>query len=119
MGQGADEQGRGVSDVEVSGDRASVRLDLRVYRLAAIKAAAYRLAAQCTIAIENVNDDYVDAVLLFRKSPTEAGVREAICNFHQELLDQELREQLRQETEPVRALILAQAFSRTNLIDRR
>jgi hypothetical protein len=38
--------------------------------------------------------------------------------FFQELLDQELREQIAEEINPVRTLILAHAFSKVDLIKR-
>jgi His-Xaa-Ser system protein HxsD len=38
-----------------------------------------------------------------------------VANFKRELLDQQLRLQIKKETEPARNLILAYAFSRTGL----
>ena len=39
-----------------------------------------------------------------------------IDDFKKEVLDQDLREKLKVETEPVRNLILAHAFSKTGII---
>jgi His-Xaa-Ser system protein HxsD len=39
-------------------------------------------------------------------------------SFFQELLDQELRERIAEETDAIRSLILAQAYSKTDLIRR-
>jgi His-Xaa-Ser system protein HxsD len=38
-------------------------------------------------------------------------------SFRTEVLDQTLRERIRAETEPIRTMILAQAFSRTGVVD--
>jgi len=42
-------------------------------------------------------------------------LEENLENFKRELLDQQLRKQIKEETEPVRNLILAYAFSRSTL----
>jgi His-Xaa-Ser system protein HxsD len=44
-------------------------------------------------------------------------VSEEIESFRVEVLDQTLRERIRAETEPIRTMILAQAFSRTGVVD--
>jgi His-Xaa-Ser system protein HxsD len=95
-----------------------VSLDLRVYRIAAIKKAAYRVAASCTALFEQIDEVQVQVALQFKPNATESSVSEAVRLFHQEVLDQELREHIAEETRPLRTLILAQAFSRTDLIRR-
>jgi His-Xaa-Ser system protein HxsD len=40
-----------------------------------------------------------------------------VGGFRTEVLDQTLRERIRAETEPIRTMILAQAFSRTGVVD--
>jgi His-Xaa-Ser system protein HxsD len=93
-----------------------IDLDLTVYRLSAVKKAAYRLAAECTIALGSPDRDYLPVSFMFEPGVGEKVTAAAIRSFYQELLDQELREQVAQETAPLRALIIAQAFSKTNLI---
>jgi hypothetical protein len=44
-------------------------------------------------------------------------MEEAVRFFHQELLDEDLRVTIHEETDSIRALILAHTFSRTNLIE--
>ena len=56
--------------------------------------------------------------LRFKSTVTEARAREVANQFFQELLDQELREQIADETSAVRTLILAHAFSKADLIKR-
>ena len=63
-----------------------------------------------------MSDEHVDVKLQAKSSWTEPEAREVIRSFKQELLDQELREHIADETAPVRTLILAQAFSKTGLI---
>jgi His-Xaa-Ser system protein HxsD len=56
--------------------------------------------------------------LRFKPTTTDVTAREAARLFFQELLDQELREKIGQETAPLRNLILAHAFSKIDLIRR-
>ena len=53
--------------------------------------------------------------LTFSKAVTEDQAFDAFQVFFRELLDQELRELIIQETAPLRDLILAHAYSRTGL----
>lgn len=93
-------------------ETAMLRIDLAVYRLAAVKKAAYRFSSSATAAIEV---DGRHAVVVLTRTGEGAGDLEQA--FLREVLDQELREVVADETAPVRNLILAQVFSRTNLLD--
>jgi His-Xaa-Ser system protein HxsD len=93
-------------------------LDLRAYRLAAVRKAAYRLAERCTAVIGTPEGDKLPVAFMFKPGTVENTAMEAARAFFQELLDQELREHVAEETGPIRTLILAQAFSRTDLIRR-
>lgn len=93
-------------------------LDLRVYRLAAVQRAGYRLARQCTARLGSPDGDTLPVALAFPEGTAEAAARAAARRFFQELLDQELREKVRDETAQVRALLMAVAFSRTGLAPR-
>lgn len=93
-------------------------IDVRVYRLTAVKKAAYRVANKCTAILGPPDDHLLPVSLRFKPGTTEASAREAARTFFQELLDQELREQIAEETNPVRTLILAHAFSKADLIKR-
>lgn len=101
----------------VDGDIALV-LDLRSYRLAAVKKAAYRCAHCFTAIIESPDGDRLPITLRFATGVLQPVAREATRQFFQELLDQELREQIAEETLAVRTLILAHAFSNVDLIKR-
>jgi His-Xaa-Ser system protein HxsD len=93
-------------------------IDLRCYRLSAIKKAAYRFAERFTAILGSIEQGHLGMSLRFKTTVTEASAREATRMFFQELLDQELREQIAEETNPVRTLILAHAFSNLDLIKR-
>lgn len=93
-------------------------VDLRVYRLTAVQKAAYRLARRCTAVLGAVEGDALAVALTFPTATTEAEALAVARHFHQELLDQELRETVAAETAPLRSLLLAMAFSRTGLAPR-
>ncbi|NTX37292.1 His-Xaa-Ser system protein HxsD [Myxococcus sp. CA051A] len=91
-------------------------LDLRVYRLTAIQKSAYRFAERCTAVLGSPEADRLPVRFVFGPTIIEQDALETARLFFQELLDQELREQVGDETRALRALIIAQAFSRTDLI---
>lgn len=87
---------------------------LSVYTETAIKKAALKFADLCSVHLSK-NENVVTATLSFsseKSSETRDQVRNALIN---EVLDQELREKISSDTEPLRNLILAHAFSRTGL----
>src|SRR5689334_8075438 len=115
LANGGDDPERGFALVEGA---IALMIDVRVYRLTAVKKAAYRLADRCTAVIGVPDEHRLPVSLHFRPGTGEPGAREGVRAFYQELLDQELREQIAEETEPVRTLILAHAFSKIDLIKR-
>lgn len=97
---------------------ARFELDLRVYGIAAVQKTAYRLARRCTARLGLVSDDVLPVALTFARGTSRDEVREVTDMFFRELLDQQLREEVRAETAPMRSLLLALAFSRTGLATR-
>jgi His-Xaa-Ser system protein HxsD len=97
------------------GGRVDFVIDLRLYRLAAVQKTAYRLAARCTAVLSDLVETSVSVSLTFPSAVSEVHALEVARLFFQELLDQELREQVAAETAPLRAVILAYAYSRTGL----
>ena len=89
----------------VSFDRSTVTLD-------ALQRAGYALAALMSVDIRCVDDDYV-----CRLYPCSVGADPAELShrIRREVLDQMLRARIGQQTEPIRNLIFALAFSRTGL----
>jgi His-Xaa-Ser system protein HxsD len=93
-------------------------LDTRLYRLLAVQKAAYRVAEKCTVVLGSPDGDRLSLTFSFRPQTSEDAAEEAVRIFHQELLDEELRAVIHEETDSLRALILAHTFSRTDLIAR-
>jgi His-Xaa-Ser system protein HxsD len=90
-----------------------LELDDQIYSLEATQKASYRFIDRLTILISKSKEG-----LLCEINPvkgTESNLEENLENFKRELLDQQLRKQIKEETEPVRNLILAYAFSRSTL----
>jgi His-Xaa-Ser system protein HxsD len=101
----------------LDGDSVRLVLDTRLYRLIAIQKAGYRLAQRFTLVLNSQEGAMVRATLLL----TPGGVQNAqdcVSAFYRELADQELREGLAEQTKDIRALLLAHAFSRTDLVRR-
>ncbi len=85
-----------------------------VYRLEVIKKASYRFLADYDVHISEVADTI--QISLIEKEPSRSCRFDA-RQFPAEVLDQDLREQVLSETQAMRDLILAQAFSSLSLLD--
>ncbi len=96
--------------------RQTLHIDLAVYSLDCIKRAAYRFTDRFTIDLE-VKESEARCTLIFNPSAPDASVEPMIAAFRKELLDQDLRASISEETREIRNLILAHAFSRTGLIN--
>src|ERR1035438_9363574 len=90
------------------------RFDRNVYRLNAVKKAGDTYVNIFHVSIEEA-DGFV--VVSLWPSSSNTDPEEAVGRFCNEVLDQELREEIAAETNGVRDLLLAQAFSKTSLID--
>jgi His-Xaa-Ser system protein HxsD len=88
--------------------------DLSVYRLAAIKKATYLFMGQFNVELQ-VNGNVACVRLTKKQSP--AGPDLDPASLTNAVIDQELRETIAQETEAIRNVILAQAFSGLSLIE--
>lgn len=91
-------------------------LDQTIYRASAIKKAAYKFGDRCHVLLETVSGGRIQATLRPKDKATDVVFLAG--DFCNEVLDQELREVVAQETEAIRNLLLAQAFSSTSLIDK-
>ena len=88
--------------------------DRALYRLDAIKKACYRFLADYNVHI----DDHETAVTVTLVERTQGKPKRFDADqLSTEVLDQELREQVLTETQSMRDLILAQAFSNMPLVD--
>lgn len=87
-----------------------------IFTLDVIKKAIYKLAIFGSFEIREADSEFV---VYFKSiealNSDSAKIFEA--RFHAEVIDQNLREIIRKETENVRLLILANAFSKTSLVE--
>ena len=90
------------------------RFDRNVYRLSAVKKAAYKYGGMFHVVIEGADGS---VVVSLRPASSTTNPEEAVGRFCNEVLDQELREEIAAETNGARDLLLAHAFSKTSLID--
>jgi His-Xaa-Ser system protein HxsD len=95
---------------------AEFEVDGNVYRLAAVKKAAYKFAGSCFVEVDQPEQG---AIRIRLRAKGDSQLPPDIASeFQNEVLDQELRESVADETKSVRDLLLAHAFSQTSLIDR-
>jgi His-Xaa-Ser system protein HxsD len=90
------------------------RFDSEVYKLTAVKKAAYKYGNVFHIMIEET-DGFI--LVSLRPTSSNSDPEETVGRFCNEVLDQELREEIAAETNGIRDLLLAHAFSKTSLID--
>ncbi len=89
-----------------------LEFDLRVHGLSAIKKAAYRFTDQCAADIRQIDAERVSVTL----TPRSSKVVDALA-FRNEVLDQDLRALIAEETKPIRNLLLVQAFCELSAVD--
>jgi His-Xaa-Ser system protein HxsD len=86
-----------------------LNFDVRVFSLDTIKRALYRFSDKCSFDLQLKDND------ITVKIKTNAN-DDLLSKIKNEVLDQDLRDTLFKETANIRALILANAFSNTGLI---
>lgn len=85
-----------------------VTFDVRVFSLETIKRALYRYQDKCLFDIQLNSNDIVISL--------ESSINDISNSIKREVLDQDLRDTISKETANIRQLILANAFSNTELI---
>ena len=91
-----------------------VTFDSNVYSINAVKKAAYKFSKSFSILI-NIDNTNIHCELSFADDLTNDQCEQYVDLLKKEILDQDLREIISKETESVRNLILAHAFSKTDL----
>jgi His-Xaa-Ser system protein HxsD len=104
---GSGASGTGDGAITLAFDQATVDLD-------ALQRSAYAVAAEVTVDIRDSGADYV-CTLFPRRGETDA--EELRHRFRAEVNDQILRARIAKETDPLRNLVFALAFSRTGLVE--
>ncbi len=92
-----------------------VKFDKKVYGLGALKKAAYKFIDKIAVNITD-NGDSFQVEMRFNNESSKEAQEYFINEFTKEVLDQDLRESIKKETEGYRNLILAHVFSRTSLV---
>lgn len=91
----------------------AVSFDPAAYSLDTIQRAAYRYIDKFSVSF-NVREASIECTVHFDEG---VGHHDALIqDFRKEVLDQHLRTRIANETESIRHLILAHAFSRTGLV---
>ncbi|MGD8451991.1 MAG: His-Xaa-Ser system protein HxsD [Phycisphaerae bacterium] len=92
-----------------------LRLSTSLYRELAVKKAAYAFGGRFYVLLEPAGENTIRALLRPKGTLTDPALAaEEFCNV---ALDYELREVVADETRSLRSLILANAFSKTSLVD--
>jgi His-Xaa-Ser system protein HxsD len=104
-----------MEDSEKTARLITVNFDSKVFSLMAVKKAAYRYIDLFSADIV-AKDDEIRCVLKFSSERNDEGYSKLVDEFKKEVLDQDLREKLKAETESVRNLILAHTFSKTGIV---
>ena len=94
----------------------TVSFPSQVYGLDEIKRAAYRFIDVMSVDITPCDDEIV-CILNFVDTTIEDEAQKILNDFKIEVLDQDLRRTIAEETKEVRNAVLAYAFSKTGLQD--
>jgi His-Xaa-Ser system protein HxsD len=95
----------------------TLRFSLSVFTADAVKRAVYRFIDRISPEI-HIEGDEVVCELTFLRPVGEEAVRKLLADIRSEVLDQDLRARIAEETAGVRNSILALAFSETSLQER-
>lgn len=90
---------------------------LDVYSLETIKKAAYKFTDKVSFDFNKTDDKTLEVTISSITTQPEIELEYIAKQFNNEVLDQDLRGIIASQTEATRNLILAQAFSRTNLLN--
>lgn len=105
------------AEVETSGGNGRTAVEIifatTTTSIDAIQRAAYRFSDR--FSCELIPGEQIHRCLLTPVITDDVDME--IASFRTEVLDQTLRERIRAETEPIRTMILAHAFSKTGIVD--
>lgn len=99
----------------------TVEFDSKAFSLLAVQKACYRFSNIASFELQVVANDGHELIRVVASplsAKSEAGMELLSNQLRNEALDQQLREEIRAQTEGVRNLVLAHAFSKTGLIAR-
>jgi His-Xaa-Ser system protein HxsD len=93
-----------------------VKFDKNIYGATSIKKAAYKLIEKMAVNIKE-GAEFYEVEISFTKEISKDAKLHYLNDLKKEVLDQDLREKIKKDTESYRNLILAHVFSRTALIN--
>ncbi|NJA90244.1 hypothetical protein HCX48_13590 [Rhodocyclus tenuis] len=97
----------------------TVEFDTTAYSLFAVQKACHRFSNQASFNVQVVETEGVSSIKVFLQlmnGTSDEELTRLVQLLNNEALEQQLREKIRLQTEGVRNLILAHAFSKTGLI---
>ncbi len=95
-----------------------ISLSLDVYGLAAIVRSCYWLTDRCFVYLAPPKQGMIE-ISLISKNGDLTDTNRLTWDFLNDLVDQQLRVRINEETRTIREMIVAQAFADTDLIDDR
>ena len=93
----------------------TIEFDEKVVSIESVKKAAYKYLNKFTVDF-NLEEHKIKVEIVFDLKISASDHLSIIQDFKKEVLDQDLREVIKKETEGYRNLVLAHAFSKTSLI---
>jgi His-Xaa-Ser system protein HxsD len=93
---------------------ATIEFDEGIFGVDCVKRAAYSLADLFATEISS-SEEKVKCILHFADAQTSDQAEKLLNRFRIAVIDYDLRQKIREETEPLRSAILAYAYSKTNL----
>ena len=93
-----------------------ISFETKKTNVSALKRAAYKFTDLCAVELKQ-NNDITDCIFRFKAHLCEEDFKAFEIEFRNEVLDEELRLEISEQTESVRNLILAYAFSETGITD--
>jgi His-Xaa-Ser system protein HxsD len=94
----------------------SIKFDSSIHTMSSIKKACYKFINQFGVKFNETGSGLIEVTFTSISPIDDKALKEISCEIQNEVLDQDLREEISKETENIRNLILAQAFSNTSLI---
>jgi len=90
------------------------RVSSEAFSWVSLKKTAYRFSGRCSFDFQTDGKEII-CKLLFPRPQSHQAVASIELGFRNELLDQDLRDLIAEETTPLRNAILAFAFSKTGI----
>lgn len=98
-------------------DHDELEVDLNVFSTNTVKQASYKYTDRCSFSFEMLDKGKLKVIIQYLNSISEQEKEAILLSFNNEILDQDLRAQISEETEELKNIILANAFSNTKLIE--